>query len=82
MTACIVGWSHTVFGKHEDDDVESLILKVATAAVEDAGLGPEDIDEILLGTYNEGFSPQGFPGGITSTHHPIFAGKVAEKFWR
>ena len=35
MTACIVGWSHTPFGKHEDDDVESLILKVATQAMRD-----------------------------------------------
>ena len=29
MTACIVGWSHTPFGKHEGEDVESLIVKVA-----------------------------------------------------
>ena len=64
MTACIVGWSHTPFGKHESEDVESLILKVATQAVEDAGLGLEEIDEIVLGTYNEGFSPQGFPASL------------------
>ena len=64
MTACIVGWSHTPFGKHEAEDVESLILKVATQAVEDAGLGLEEIDEIVLGTYNEGFSPQGFPASL------------------
>ena len=30
MTACIVGWSHTPFGRHEAEDVESLIVKVAT----------------------------------------------------
>ncbi len=64
MTACIVGWSHTPFGKHEDADVESLIGEVATRAVADAGLEPDDIDEILLGTYNEGFSPQGFPSSL------------------
>src|SRR3546814_17760250 len=23
MTACIVGWSHTPFGQHENDEVES-----------------------------------------------------------
>ena len=47
MTACIVGWSHTPFGKHEAEDVESLIVKAARAAVADAGLGPDDIDEIV-----------------------------------
>ena len=64
MTTCIVGWSHTPFGKHESEDVESLIMKVATAAVADAGLEVEDIDELVLGTYNEGFSPQGFPSSL------------------
>ena len=44
MTACIVGWAHTPFGKHESDDVESLISQVATQAVADAGILPEDID--------------------------------------
>src|SRR5690606_4150216 len=51
MTACIVGWSHTPFGKHEAEDVESLIVKAARDAVADAGLGPDDIDEIVLGHY-------------------------------
>jgi acetyl-CoA C-acetyltransferase len=64
MTACIVGWSHTPFGKHEGDDVESLIAKVATAAVADAGLGAEDIDEIVLGHYGGGFSAQGFTSSL------------------
>src|SRR5690554_4035926 len=56
MTACIVGWAHTPFGKHEKDDAESLIAQVATQAVADAGLDPADIDEIVLGTFGEGFS--------------------------
>lgn len=64
MTACIVGWAHTPFGKHENDDVESLISQVATQAVADAGILPEDIDEIVLGTFGEGFSPQGFPASL------------------
>ncbi|GEM_PF-6014792 len=50
MTACIVGWSHTKFGKHESEDIESLIVKVATEAIHDAGLAPADIDEIFIGT--------------------------------
>jgi acetyl-CoA C-acetyltransferase len=64
MTACIVGWSHTPFGKHEGEDTESLIGKVATQALDDAGIGPGEVDEILLGTFNEGFSPQGFPASL------------------
>jgi acetyl-CoA C-acetyltransferase len=64
MTACIVGWSHTPFGKHEAEDVESLIVKVAKDAVADAGLGPDDIDEIVLGHYGGGFSAQGFTSSL------------------
>ncbi|MEQ8652219.1 MAG: acetyl-CoA acetyltransferase [Kiloniellales bacterium] len=64
MSACIVGWSHSKFGKHENDDLESLIAKVAVQAVEDAGLEPQDIDEIVLGNFNEGFSQQAFPASL------------------
>ena len=35
--ACIVGWAHSPFGKLEDPDIESLIGRVAGAAIEDAG---------------------------------------------
>jgi acetyl-CoA C-acetyltransferase len=77
MSACIVGWSHSPFGKHENDDVESLIGKVAVQAVEDSGLAPEDIDEIVLGTFNEGFSPQGFPASLVLQHDERFRFKPA-----
>ena len=55
MTACIVGWSHLQFGKHEGRSAESLIVEVATARIADAGLAPADIDEICLGHFNGGF---------------------------
>ncbi|MBT3627095.1 MAG: thiolase domain-containing protein, partial [Rhodospirillaceae bacterium] len=55
MTACIVGWSHTPFGKHEDEDVESLIVQAAQGAMADAGLEAKDIDEIFVGHCNAGF---------------------------
>ena len=64
MTACIVGWSHTPFGKHEDQDVESLIIGAATDAIQDAGIAPGDVDEILLGHYGGGFSGQGFTSSL------------------
>ena len=64
MTGCIVGWSHTPFGKHENEDVESLIVQVAQGAVADAGIEPADIDEIVLGHFNGGFTPQEFTSSL------------------
>src|SRR6266852_5799863 len=31
MTACIVGWAHTPFGRHDTDTVEGLIVRAANA---------------------------------------------------
>jgi acetyl-CoA C-acetyltransferase len=64
MTACIVGWSHTPFGRHEHEDVESLIVRVAREAVADAGLEPAEIDEIVLGHFNGGFAAQEFTSSL------------------
>lgn len=64
MTACMTGWAHTPFGRLEDDDAESLIVRVATDAIADAGLEPGDIDEIFLGTFNGGMSPQDFAASL------------------
>ena len=72
MTACIVGWSHTPFGKHEDQDVESLIIRAATDAMSDAGIGPEDVDEIVLGHYGGGFSGQGFTSSLVLQANDAF----------
>jgi acetyl-CoA C-acetyltransferase len=76
MTACIVGWAHSRFGKLEDD-LETLIVKVASDAVADAGLEPEDIDEIFLGTMNAGFQRQEFPASLVLQAHPAFRFKPA-----
>ncbi len=64
MTACIVGWAHSRFGKLEGETLESLIVKVATDALAHAGIGPEDVDEIVLGHFNAGFSPQDFTASL------------------
>ena len=64
MSACIIGWSHTRFGKHEADDLESLILQVVSAALDDAGIAAAEVDEIVLGTYGDAFSDQGFPSSL------------------
>lgn len=64
MTAAIVGWSHSQFGKLEGEDVESLVGRVAEEALKDAGVAPEDVDAIYLGWYNGGFSKQDFGSSL------------------
>ena len=61
MSACIIGWAHTPFGKHDALDLETLIVTVARQAVADAGLEPKDIDQIFVGHLNAGFVRQEFP---------------------
>ena len=64
MTACIVGWAHSRFGKLEGETLESLITKVALEALDHAGIGPDDVDEIVLGHFNAGFSAQDFTASL------------------
>src|SRR6266568_1094528 len=79
MTACIVGWAHTRFGKHENEDIESLIVRVAGEAVRDAGLAPADIDAVYLGTFNGGFVRQDFPASLVFQADPAFRFKPATR---
>ena len=64
MTACMVGWAHTPFGKLTDESVESLIVQVAGEALADAGIAASDVDEIVLGHFNAGFSAQDFTASL------------------
>ena len=64
MTASIVGWAHTPFGKFDTETVESLVVRVATEAMADAGISAADVDEIVLGHFNAGFSPQDFTASL------------------
>lgn len=64
MTACIVGWAHSRFGKLEGETLENLIVKVATDALDHAGVGPDEVDEIVLGHFNAGFSAQDFTASL------------------
>ena len=79
MTAAIVGWAHTPFGKHSDETVESLIVQVARDAIADAGFEPADIDEIVLGHFNAGFSAQDFTASLVLQADPALRFKRATR---
>jgi acetyl-CoA C-acetyltransferase len=79
MTACIVGWAHTPFGKLNDETVESLIVRVAGQALADAGVGPKDVDEIVLGHFNAGFSAQDFTAALVLQASPDLRFKRATR---
>jgi len=70
MTACITGWAHSRFGKLDGETIESLITRVATDAIADAGLEPKEIDAIYLGTMNAGFVRQEFPASLVLQADP------------
>src|SRR5947209_5514097 len=70
MTASIVGWAHTPFGKFDTETVESLVVKVANEALADAGIAAADVDEIVLGHFNAGFSPQDFTASLVLQASP------------
>jgi acetyl-CoA C-acetyltransferase len=70
MTAAMVGWAHTPFGKlGEAETVESLVTRVAQDALGDAGIDPADVDEIVLGHFNAGFSAQDFTAALVLQAH-------------
>ena len=64
MTASIIGWAHLPFGKQDAETVESLIVKAARGALDHAGVDASEIDEIVLGHFNAGFSPQDFTASL------------------
>src|SRR6266700_3272860 len=70
MTASIVGWAHTPFGKFDTETVESLVVKVANEALADAGIAAADVDEIVLGHFNAGFSAQDFTASLVLQASP------------
>jgi acetyl-CoA C-acetyltransferase len=78
--ACIVGWAHSPFGKLEDPDVESLMGRVAGAAIADAGIGPAEIDAVFVGLFNAGFQKQDFPSSLPMQSVPELRFKPSTRF--
>ena len=76
---CMVGWAHSPFGKLEDPDAESLIGRVAGAAIEDAGIPAADIDAVFVGNFNSGFSKQDFLSSMPMQSVPDLRFKPAAR---
>jgi acetyl-CoA C-acetyltransferase len=79
MTAAIVGWAHLPFGKHDAETVESLVVRAASEALAHAGVPAEAIDEIFLGHFNAGFSPQDFTASLVLQADPGLRFKPATR---
>src|SRR5438094_2409789 len=79
VTACIVRGAHTPFGRLEGETLESLIVRVATEALAHAGVAPADVDEILLGHFNAGFSAQDFSAALVLQAAPELRFKRATR---
>src|SRR6202158_2494268 len=79
MTACIVSWAHTPLGKLNGENAESPIVGVAGEALADAGVTPTDVDEIVLGHFNAGFSAQDFTAALVLQASPDLRFKRATR---
>src|SRR5262249_31951374 len=79
MNACIVGWGHTPFGRLDGETVESLIVRVTNEALADAGIAPAEVDEIVLGHFNAGFSAQDFTASLVLQASPDLRFKRATR---
>ena len=54
-------------------------MRVATGALADAGVAPADVDEIVLGHFNAGFSPQDFTAALVLQASPDLRFKRATR---
>lgn len=79
MSGCIVGLAHSPFGKLDSESVESLIVRVANAALKDAGIEAREVDEIVLGHFNAGFSAQDFTASLVLQASPDLRFKPATR---
>ena len=79
MTACIVGWAHSPFGRADGQTLEDQIVAATTEALHHAGIGPDDVDEIVLGHFNAGFSAQDFTASLVLQADDRFRFKPATR---
>ena len=56
----IIGWGHNKFGRNDTQSTEDMIAEVVSEAISHAQVDPKDIDNIVVGTFNNGFQKQDF----------------------
>ena len=66
----IVGWAHSRFGKFDLLDPEVLIADAVRDALTDARLAAEQVDAVVVGTFNGGFVKQDFPSSLAMNAQP------------
>jgi acetyl-CoA C-acetyltransferase len=60
----IIGWGHNKFGRNDMQSTEDMIAEVVSEAISNAQVDPKDIDNIVVGTFNNGFQKQDFHGAL------------------
>ena len=60
----IIGWGHNKFGRNDTESSEDMIAEVVSEAISHAQVDPKDIDNIVVGTFNNGFQKQDFHGAL------------------
>ena len=60
----IIGWGHNKFGRNDTQSTEDMIAEVVSEAISHAQVDPKDIDNIVVGTFNNGFQKQDFNGAL------------------
>ena len=66
----IVGWAHSRFGKFDLLDPEVLVADAVRDALTDARLAAEQVDAVVVGTFNGGFVKQDFPSSLAMNAQP------------
>lgn len=75
----ITGWGHSQFGKLAEHTLESLMVQVATDAINAAGVEPGQIDEVYVGQFNAGMMPLAFPSSLALQVSPDLANVPATR---
>ena len=60
----IIGWGHNKFGRNDTQSTEDMISEVVSEAISHAQVDPKEIDNIVVGTFNNGFQKQDFHGAL------------------
>lgn len=78
MNIDIIGWGHTRFGRSAAG-LEAMIVDAANAALAHAEVAAAEIDEIVLGHFNAGFSAQDFTAALVLQADPALRFRPATR---